>query len=90
MESENLNAQMLSDYKLKAKAFATTSEELAMNLIDLTQLLSSIDDGTPTWTQSRLSALSARINILVGAISECSRTMEGLRSSLWKLLNQTD
>lgn len=79
---QNLNAQGLLDYKTKANLFATTSEGLAMNLIDLTQLLSNIDDGTRIMTLSRLSALSARISILVGAMSECLRTMEELKPSL--------
>lgn len=87
-EFQDLNAQVLLDYRRMASRFGTISEGLAMNLIDLMQLLSNIDDGIPIMTASQVSALSARISILAGAISECSRTMEMSKPMLEKLYRE--
>lgn len=76
---ENSNARWLSAVNRMARTCQTMYAEHHTNLIDLTQLLTSIEDGTRIPTKEALNALFVHISTWLDATYMCLETTEELK-----------
>lgn len=83
----NSNAVPPWDFKRLESLSQNICDVQVTNWTDLTQLLSSIEDGTHTLTPEVLSVLYVHINICLDATLECLETTVGLKKHLMGIRN---